>query len=225
MTTPEEEPYDWKAATFCLDLDDAAGLLQTTPQRVVDLMLTGQIGFYMKADPERTDGLPVDCARFDPDDLADFFRREHENFASIALPVLTNLRNYLREVPRTREYDTAVSAGRPMQTRAGLHVRVDAVVSFARRSSPSAAAKMEGSTEAAFKRLGLTRVRSLSPYGGKQRWGIWYRLPEVIAFEGRMVTIDTFLRHEGTTAKTERLIEAGDGSGLVVGQPLNGDDQ
>lgn len=223
MTEPEEKPYDWKAATFCLTLDDAAGLLQSTPQRVVDLMLTGQIGFYMKADPEREGGLPVDCARFDPEDLAEFFRGEHERYASIALPVLSNLRQYLREVPRTRDYETAVRGKRPIQTRAGLHVQTDAVVEFARRVSAGPAAQMKNSTETAFERLGLTRVRSLTPYGERQRWAIWYRLPEVIAFEGRLVKIDSFLRHDGTVRADEEVIQAGDGSGPVVGQPLTGD--
>lgn len=223
MTAPEEQPYDWKAATFCLTLDDAAGLLHTTPQKVVDLMLAGQIGFYMKADPEREGGLPVDCARFDPEDLAAFFQREHERYATIALPVLTNLREYLREVPRTRDYVTAVSEKRPIQTRSGLHVQTDAVVGFARRKSAPAAAQMKTSTETAFERLGLTRVRSMTPYGDKQRWAVWYRLPEVIAFEGRMVKIDSFLRYEGTIAAHEHRIEAGDGSGPIVAQPLAGD--
>lgn len=221
--TESGEPYDWKAATFCLTLDDAARLLQTTPQRVVDLMLAGQIGFYMKADPEREGGLPVDCAHFDPEDLTAFFQREQERYVSIALPVLANLRQYLREVPRTRDYDTAVTMKRPIQTRAGLHVQADAVVGFARQMSAGPAAQMKNSTEAAFERLGLTRVRSLSPYGEKQRWSIWYRLPEVIAFEGRRVTIDSFLRHDGTVKADEQLIEAGDGSGSVVAQPMHGD--
>lgn len=220
--TEAGEGYDWKAATFCLTLDDAARLLQTTPQRVVDLMLAGQLGFYMKADPEREGGLPVDCARFDPEDLAAFFQREHERYATIALPVLSNLRQYLREVPRTRDYDTAVSGKRPIQTRAGLHVQIDAVVGFARRVSAGPAAQMKNSTEVAFERLGLTRVRSLTPYGDKQRWAIWYRLPEVIAFEGRLVTIDSFLRHNGTVKAEEQIIEAGDGSGPVVAQPMHG---
>lgn len=212
---------DWKDVTFSLTIQDAARLLETTPQSVIDLMLAGQLGFYMRADPAREGGLPVDCARFDPADVTAFFEREHARYATIALPVLTNLRQYLRNVPRTRDYDTALKTDRPIQTRTGLHVRTAAVVGYARNVSAPPAAQMASSTEVAFERLGLLRVRSMSPYGDKQRWGTWYRLPEVIMFEGETLKIDSYLRPRGTLALDEQLIEAPDGSGPVVAQPLH----
>lgn len=217
--------YDWKATTFSLTVQDAARLLETTPQSMIDLMLSGRIGFYMAADPGREDGLPIDCARFDPADVREFLRREHDTQVSIALPVLTSLRRYLRDHRPTRDYDEALSRGLPLSTRSGTHVRLNSVVDYARETQASPAAQLVGSTEVAFARLGLLRVRGLTPYGeGKQRWGTWFRLPRVIVFDGETVTMDDFLRPAGTLTTGEHVIEALDGSGPVVAQPVHDDE-
>lgn len=216
--------YDWKTATFSLTVDDVARVLKTTPQSVIDLMITGQLGYYMKAEPGRDDGLPIDAARFDPQDVTTFFEREHEAYVSITLPVLTNLRQYLHARPVTMGYDDALSNGLPLRTRSGLHVRIMTVVEYARRVEAPPAAQLTGSTQAAFERLGLTRVRGLTPFGeGAQRWGFWYRLPKVIAFQGQTIAMADFIKPGGTIMPREHEIDAPDGSGRVLAQPVHGE--
>lgn len=208
--------YDWKSKTFALTIADAAGILEISSQAVVDLMLTGKLGFYMAADPDHQGGLPIDQARFDPADLKAFYSNDRERYASVTSPVLANLREYLRERKSLRDYDDALSQGCPIETRKGLHVRINAVVAFAREKQASPAAQMNASTHVAFERLGLLKIRNLTPFGDKQRWGTWYRLPQVIAFEGVRVIMDDFLSLKRTMADDE--IEAPDGTGPVAAQ-------
>lgn len=219
MTAVREE-HDWKAATFVLSVDDVARMLDAPVRTVVSLILSGQLGFWVAPSPDRV-GLPLSAVRFDPADVTAFRESSRTISTGVAAAVLDNLRNFVGERGITQDYDAALRDNRALRTRAGVHVRLKAVVAYAIATEAAPAAQLEGSTRQVFEELGMPRRRSLTPIGSKtQRWNYWWRVPQVLLAKGPDVALTDLLGQSAGLVAGEQVVAAPDGTGPVVDVPV-----
>lgn len=176
---------DYAALGFRLTAVDAAVTLQMTVAEVNDLLRSGDLAFLTM----REQGvMPQLTARMHADEVADFARRARHNLltsdVSLSQRVQAALREYLREVPPAEDYDEALVRDTPLlaSTKRGdaLHVRSASVAAFHNTRHPEQAVLTDSATMGTLARIGALRVRGVIPAadkGGKQRWGIWWRVP------------------------------------------------
>lgn len=173
---------DWKATTFSLSVADVAALLSVPPSSVLDMMTTGTLGFWVPPAPEGgTRGTLAQAARFDPEDVRAFRESRPSEASTESVAVLGNLRAYLAaQWPPTTDYTAAMDGGRPLSIDGRVHVRVDALLTFARSAAVEVpAACLRGPTERVLASVCAERRRGLRPEGSdRQRWQWWWLLPE-----------------------------------------------
>jgi len=188
---------DWKAATFSFSVDDVARVLDVSPESVVDLMVSGSLGFWVPPVGREGDGgLPVGRVRFDPVDVYAWRDARPRSDPGVTAAVLDNLREYLDAFwPPPRDYDIAVATDAPLTIRERLYVRVDSLVRFARTRGASAAAQLADPTARVLTDVGAVRRRGIRPEGERrQRWASWLRLPDSVWNGGAPLSLREFLR-------------------------------
>lgn len=216
---------NWKTVTFSLTVDEVAQALGTTSAGVVNLMMAGALGFYVRPSGEKRRTLPLADVRFDPADVEDYRDRKPVVEVKAAVAVLDNLRAYLDvNWPPLSSPDAALSRGMPLQARDRAYVRVETLVKFAESAGAPMAAQMTRTTEEVLKSIGAVRQRGLRPEdGSRQRWEVWLRLPDAVWNGKDDPALEEFLRPRGALREDESVVLPPDGTGPVVEQVLPSD--
>jgi hypothetical protein len=178
---------DWAALGFAFTAADVSATLGIDPAAVNDLVRSGDLACLVVRTSE---AMPRPKLLFHPDDVRDFGRRMRSDRLSVSAALTARiqplLREYLREVPAVEDYDEALALDAPLLagTRSGadaLHIRTQSVADFHARAHPAEEGIVTASAvQTVLERLGALRVRGLTGVadrGGKQRWGVWWRVP------------------------------------------------
>ena len=198
MTAARESERDWKAATFSLTVRDVASALDVSAEAVVDLMVSGSLGFWMPpASPGSPVAVPAERARFDPEDVSAWRDARPRDSGAVA-DVLGNLRSYLEaRWPPQRDYDVALASAAPLAIRGRLYVRTEVLTDFARSREAPLAAQFAQTTERVLSDMGAVRRRGIRPEGERtQRWAVWWRLPDSVWNGGEALSLSEFLGAE-----------------------------
>lgn len=167
---------------FALDLAAAAEVLNATPSKVQDMAHSGLLTPLCVTDPLS----PARGLWFHPDDVsrAEVAMRKSTISANHRnrLRVLAALRDYLASKPPERRYNVAMVNNAPLlsktrQREEVVNVRAEAVAAFGtERDGVQLSVSM---TTATLEFLGALRVRGITAVDepGRQRWGVWFRLP------------------------------------------------
>lgn len=172
---------------FVLTTPDVAEILNKTEAEVHDLVRAGMLPFLGKWDgsvgPMRMWFHPDEVSRVEVA-LRDSVREggglavDHRN----RLRVQAALRAYLEATPPQTSYDRAMLHNAPLwgktrQRERVVHVRAEAVASFG--STLDAVPVTKSMVMGALEFFGAVRVRGVTALDepGKQRWGVWFRLP------------------------------------------------
>lgn len=223
---------DYMGLGFMLTTPDVAGILEKTEAEVHDLVRAGMVAYLTKWDT------PAGPARmwFHPDEISrvevalrDSVRMgggmavDHRN----RLRTQAALRAYLEAHSPQSSYDKAMLHNAPLwgRTRSRervVHVRVEAVAAFG--STLDAVPVTRSMVTSALEFLGAVRVRGVTALDepGKQRWGVWFRLPPGFfpENEGEVITsmVNGSSREDG-----ERVTRRGGGPAYLT-TPLRGVD-
>ncbi|HET9144094.1 hypothetical protein [Actinophytocola sp.] len=176
---------DHQALGFALTTPDVADILDKNEQEVRDLVRAGVLPTLIKREP----GEPMRMW-FHPDDVSGVEVRMRNAAQANGLlvdernrlRVQAALRAYLNAVPPTASYDRALLDNAPLlgktrQRAEVVHVRAEAVASFG-SSLDNVPVTVSMATQA-LEFLGAVRVRGVTALAepGRQRWGVWFRLP------------------------------------------------
>jgi hypothetical protein len=173
---------------FLLDIDAAAGVLDVSPTRLVDLVRAGCVSALLVRPSDTTDRPPL---RFAPDLLIrdhELLRTaDHVHRVAEVDAVATALRAYLAACPPTADYDAALAGDLPVlarnrQAEPCAHIRADVLQARIqpdrRPGEPDGALVLPSRMAWALSRLGCVRRNGLRPMGGgPQRWEAWWRVP------------------------------------------------
>lgn len=224
---------DYQALGFALTTSDVADMLEKTEAEVHDLTRAGVLPYLAQADTV----MGTQRMWFHPDEVA---RVEVQLRSSVAanslatdhrnrLRVQAALRAYLAAVPAETRYDEAMLrnaplVGRTRQRARMIHVRPEAVAAFG--TTLDNVPVTISMTTAALEYVGAIRVRGVTALGepGKQRWGIWFRLPPGFA-PGETTEADVI---EGTMSgareEGERVRRRGMGPAVLADPLVPADD-
>lgn len=178
---------DYISLGFALTTPDVAQILGRTEAEVHDLARAGLLPFLASGDG--TSG-PLRMW-FHPDEVTRLevsLRKSVQSGGGLAVDhrnrirVQSVLRDYLAETPPVRSYDLAMLHNAPLVSKTRqraevVHVRPEAVAAFgSRRETAPVTISM---VTAALEYFGALRVRGITAVDepGKQRWGVWFRLP------------------------------------------------
>lgn len=178
---------DWTALGFTLTAADVATVLGIDTAAVNDLVRSSDL---VHLSVRSSESMPRPKLLFHPDDVRDYGRRMRTSQLSVSAALTGRvqpvLRAYLRDIPAVDDYDEALTLDAPLLagTRSGadaLHVRTQSVADWHVRAHPVEAGLVTASAvQTVLERLGALRVRGLTgaaDRGGKQRWGVWWRVP------------------------------------------------
>ncbi|HYF72002.1 MAG TPA: hypothetical protein VD864_04225 [Nocardioides sp.] len=177
---------DYEALGFTLTPEEAARRMDTTPGQLRDLIRNNELHFLVVASGDPLRPLTIRIHRDEPQAYLDRKQRELDTVDDRnRLRVTEALRRYLAEVPAVENYDDAVELGAPLlaSTREGeaVHISPAALSDFCARTRKGSEAVLTiTSIEGALPALRALRKRGVIPAdsrGGKQRWGVWWRIP------------------------------------------------
>lgn len=189
MKTPETNrpAVDYRTLGFTHTVRDAAIALDTTPDRVRDLMRLRALP-YVTGPLLAEDGSVRDKLLVHGDDIADFIRRKRSGTPrpeATRERAINVLRQYLDENEPTGDYDLAVSLELPLLARGRngsqmVHVHIPSLISWSKSLDAAHHLITSSAVEEALLGIGCIRKRGLIPVAdeaGKQRWGVWWRVP------------------------------------------------
>jgi hypothetical protein len=172
---------------FALSVSDAADILNRTEAQVHDMARAGMVPFLAKPD---VPGGPLRLW-FHPDEIARVevaLRESVQHGGGLAtdhrnrLRVQAALRAYLTSVPPESSYDRALLHNAPLLSKTRqrarvVNVRPEAVAAFG--STLDNVPVTISMVTTALEYFGAVRVRGVTALDepGKQRWGVWFRLP------------------------------------------------
>lgn len=222
---------DYTGLGFVLATPDVAEILDKTEAEVHDLVRAGMLPFLGRWDgsagPMRMWFHPDEISRVEVA-LRDSVREggglavDHRN----RLRAQAALRAYLEATPPQTSYDKAVLHNAPLwgktrQREQVVHVRAEAVASFG--STLDRVPVTKSMIVAALEFFGAVRVRGVTALDepGKQRWGVWFRLPPGFFPENEGEMVVGVL--DGAHEDGERVTRRGAGPAHLV-EPLRGVD-
>lgn len=218
---------DYRAMGFRFTVTDAALAMQMTVAQVNDLVRTSDLAHLMVRE---TGPLPQVVVLFHAEEVADFGRRVREDRmasdVAVARRVQESLREYLRLVPPTEDYDEALTRGAPLLagTKRGdaLHIQSASLAAFHNnRRRPEQAPLVEANITNALERIKALKVRGVIPAadrGGKQRWGTWWRVP-LSLLDGDNTAAAVSDGHDGVREPEEKVRRFGS-QGVFLDAPL-----
>jgi hypothetical protein len=178
---------DYTGLGFALSVSDAADILNRTDAQVHDIVRAGMLPFLARPD---VPGGPLRLW-FHPDEVARvevMLRESVQRGGGLAtdhrnrLRVQAALRAYMASVPPESSYDLALLRNAPLLSKTRqrarvVNVRAEAVAAFGSTldNVPVTVSMITGGLEF----FGAIRVRGVTALDepGKQRWGVWFRLP------------------------------------------------
>ncbi len=169
---------------FALTAGDVAEVLSCTTAQTLDLLRSGDISALITSSAGPMTPLMF---LFHPDEARHArFRKVHDLVTAdetVRGVVQQVIREYLAAMPPVDDYDVALATDSPLwgSSKNGrtLNIRTHAVVAYRQRTDGRVPVTSSG-VDAALERIGALRVRGLTPAatpGGKQRWGMWWRIP------------------------------------------------
>ena len=222
---------DYFGLGFALTVPDVADMLNKPEPEIYDLVRAGMLPFLSK--PDAPGGTPR--MWFHPDEVSRLevsLRKSVREGGGMAvdhrnrLRVQAALRAYLASVPPESSYDQAMVRNAPLLSKTRQHVRVvniraEAVAAFG--STLDNVPVTISMVASALEFFGAIRVRGVTALAepGKQRWGVWFRLPP--GFEAADGDAEVVAGLMGAREDGERVKRRGLGP-AVLAEPLRGAD-